>query len=561
MAIAGMDTAAIAPAAEAAKAIAEMTSYIPNEGGIVSWFTGENSVASWAKQLPVLGLGLKLFSMAIAGMDVTSITPAVEAAKAIAGMTSIIPNEGGIVAWFTGDNSISHWSDELWSLGNGLMAFSEAVTGINITSIMSATGAAKALADMTSIIPNEGGIAAWFAGDNSITKWSSELPVLGNGLKAFSDSLEGVNVANITIAAIAAKILAEMANTTPEDTSHLNTFGKNLVKFGGKIKEFVAHMSGTTYSSLMDAIQKIRGLIALSKMIASENIESLKTFGDSLKKFAKDGVNGFVDEFSGSEPVNKAKEAVGKLVKSCIDGADDKKSSVKDKFEEIAKAAIKAMNTKTLKEQAASAGKDLVQGFANGIKNNKSLASDAGSSIGKAALAAAKEAIDSNSPSKEAMYLGNFFGEGFVIGIKEYGSKVYDTSYSVADRAKLGLSNAIAKITDMINSDMDTQPTIRPVLDLSDVESGAGYLSSMFNSGPSIGVAANLRAISSGMNTKVQNGTSNDVVSAINKLRKDLSVKTNGDTYNINGITYDDGSNITDAVQTLVRAARIERRV
>ena len=34
-----------------------------------------------------------------------------------------------------------------------------------------------------------------------------------------------------------------------------------------------------------------------------------------------------------------------------------------------------------------------------------------------------------------------------------------------------------------------------------------------------------------------------------------------GDTYTIDGITYDDGSNISDAIKTLVKATRMERRV
>ena len=78
----------------------------------------------------------------------------------------------------------------------------------------------------------------------------------------------------------------------------------------------------------------------------------------------------------------------------------------------------------------------------------------------------------------------------------------------------------------------------------------------MFNN-PSIALATNLGAISSGMNNR-QNGNE-DVVAAINKLGKTLS-GVKGDTYNVNGVTYDDGSAISDAVSELVRAARVERR-
>ena len=560
MAIAGMDANAVTAAAGAAKAIAEMTSYIPNEGGMVAWFTGDNSIAKWAMQLYMLGDGLRMFSMAIAGMDANSITSASTAAKAIAEMTSYIPNEGGMSAWFAGDNSMAKWAHQLPVLGDGLRMFSMAITGVDLNSISLAAGAAKSLAEMTATIPNEGGIVAWFTGDNSVDKWADKLPILGAGMKAFSDTLNGVNIANLALATLAAKNLAQVTEIVPENTGYLETFGKNMVKFAKKVKEFVDKIGEVGSDGIASAINKTKELIDMAKTVANANIESLKTFGESLKTVAKDGVNGFVKEFSGNDPKSKAKEAVGEMVQSGIDGAEDKKSSVEDKFKSIAEAAVKALCTDKLLDSAKQAGKDLVIGFANGIKNNKSLASDAGSSIGQAALAAAKEAIDSHSPSKEAMKLGNFFGEGFVIGIQDYASTAYSESYSMADRAKSGLSQAISKVSDLINSDMDAQPTIRPVLDLSSVESGVGALNGMFNDGPSIGVMSNLRAISSGMNAKIQNGGNNDVVSAINKLSKNLG-NTKGDTYNVNGITYDDGSNITDAVKTLVRAAKIERRV
>ena len=64
------------------------------------------------------------------------------------------------------------------------------------------------------------------------------------------------------------------------------------------------------------------------------------------------------------------------------------------------------------------------------------------------------------------------------------------------------------------------------------------------------------------MSSRNQNGANNDIISAIDSLRKDLSnVGGTTNNYNVNGVTYDDGSNITDAVRTLVRAVTMERRV
>jgi hypothetical protein len=61
------------------------------------------------------------------------------------------------------------------------------------------------------------------------------------------------------------------------------------------------------------------------------------------------------------------------------------------------------------------------------------------------------------------------------------------------------------------------------------------------------------------MSPRGQNGNNSDVVSAINKLRNDVNNMERA-TYHIDGITYDDGSNIADAVQSIVRAAKVGRR-
>ena len=61
------------------------------------------------------------------------------------------------------------------------------------------------------------------------------------------------------------------------------------------------------------------------------------------------------------------------------------------------------------------------------------------------------------------------------------------------------------------------------------------------------------------MNRNRQNGTNDDVVGAINKLRKDVN-GISKPTYNVGNVTYDDGSNVSDAVETLIRAIVVDGR-
>ena len=178
--------------------------------------------------------------------------------------------------------------------------------------------------------------------------------------------------------------------------------------------------------------------------------------------------------------------------------------------------------------------------------------------MARAAANAAAQELEEESPSKVGYEIGDFFGIAFVYGIADNIKKAFKASTEMATSAKDGLSRAISKVSDLINTDMDMQPTIRPVLDLSDISNGAGAISGMFNMRPSVGVMANIGSISNMMNRN-QNGTNNDVISAIKDLGRKIS-DSSGDTYQINGITYDDGSNVTNAIKTIVREARMERR-
>ena len=109
-----------------------------------------------------------------------------------------------------------------------------------------------------------------------------------------------------------------------------------------------------------------------------------------------------------------------------------------------------------------------------------------------------------------------------------------------------------------MTDDVNTQPTIRPIVDLSNVENSSDAISNMLAMDPTVSAFSNVHSISAMMNRN-QNGANDDVISAIKDLGKTIG-KASGDTYQINGITYDSGSEVSDAIQTLIRASIIEGR-
>ena len=72
--------------------------------------------------------------------------------------------------------------------------------------------------------------------------------------------------------------------------------------------------------------------------------------------------------------------------------------------------------------------------------------------------------------------------------------------------------------------------------------------------------ASNANSISLSMNSRNTGASNTDIVKAINDLNKRMdSIQQN--VYNVNGLTYDDGSNVASAVGQLVNAMQIKRRV
>lgn len=94
---------------------------------------------------------------------------------------------------------------------------------------------------------------------------------------------------------------------------------------------------------------------------------------------------------------------------------------------------------------------------------------------------AANQAQDSQSPSKDMMKVGGWFGEGYYIGISNWIVPIARRSEEMVAQAKKPLiefANNAANLMDMV--DFDSNPVITPVIDMSEMESGAKSMESLF---------------------------------------------------------------------------------
>lgn len=490
----------------------------------------------------------------------------------------------GIASFISGGSSLADFAEQLVPFGEGMKKYADAVSGINASDIQASANAAKAISDVANTLPKSGGLAQLIFGGNDLGDFATKLTDFGSALKGYGEAVTGLNVEGIANSVIVAKGLSDVANALPETgvmqtlfgSKNISSFGDKIAKFGESMKKYSESVSGINPTSIIASTTSFKSLVSLAKESEGVDFGNLKSLGKNLKSISKSAVDKFISAFSDSS--SKVSSAGSKMTDSLIKGVESKESllvgvgknmaskfasgisqntkAIKDSFSAVLKAAISLI--KSYYSQFREAGKYAVDGFADGISANTYKARAKAKAMADAASEAAAKALDERSPSKVFYGIGDYAGVAFVNALKDHTTKAYKASFEMASKAKSGLSDAVAKISDVINSDIDAQPTIRPVLDLSDVRAGASSISGMFGANPSIGVMSNVRAITSMMNGN-QNGGNDDVISAIKDLGNKISGKT-GDTYQINGITYNDDSDVSDAVATLVRAVRVERR-
>ena len=614
------DLTKVEPASNAGLTLAKMASQIPTTGGLWQWIAGGKSLATFSFEISSFGKGLKSFINSVSGLDMNAVVPATEAGLNLAKMASSIPTSGGIWQCIAGGKSLSNFAMEVGSFGSGLKSFVNATGTLDYGNVANSTKAGETLAKMASKIPNSG-----LFGESTINMlhFSVQIKAFGAGLKSFAESTADLSFDKVGPAVEAGKKLAEMSAAIPSggifntgtldmltfktqiglfasgitnfvsklgDTKfsehhvkaaeiglklaniaaklpsaknlNISSFGEGLKTLGSGIKNFAGKVGGIDIASLGGIVDGLKGVIAKIKTLVSGGIQStiniVKDSGSKLSEAISTMVSSAVN--IGTLLSNSLKfQAVGiRLVTSFANGIKVATESAKQAVNDLISVCIATIESDSLYDAFYGAGSDAAQGYINGIKSKQNIARAAGSSIGRAALIALKAALRINSPSKEFEQAGEFSGGAYVNKLWSYESDSYDAGYNMGRGAIKGLQKMISGISSLVEDDIDTQPTITPVLDLSQATAGVNKLNGMFNLSPSVGMLSRIDGISSSMN--IQNGGNDDVVSAIYDL-KDSMGNNSGDTYNINGITYDNGSELQAAIETIIRAARIERRV
>lgn len=124
-------------------------------------------------------------------------------------------------------------------------------------------------------------------------------------------------------------------------------------------------------------------------------------------------------------------------------------------------------------------GQMCAEGFKQGILSKADEIATAAAAVANAAFSAVQVAIDSHSPSRKFMWLGEMAGLGMSIGFQNMEGEVSRSATRVSEETIAAARDTIGQLADIIDTDPTLHPQITPVVDLTHVRSGFNKLGLM----------------------------------------------------------------------------------
>jgi len=174
---------------------------------------------------------------------------------------------------------------------------------------------------------------------------------------------------------------------------------------------------------------------------------------------------------------SETRREVRRLTRDIKDAIDVSAAQIEDRVTDLTQNIQTAMET----PDWVSIGTNIIAGIQKGIEDKIPELAVSAARAARAALEAAEEALDINSPSGEFAWVGEQCDKGLALGLRQYAGIVAKEARSLGGTALDAINQTIAKVSDAIENGFDITPTISPVLDLTNVVAGASQIDALFS--------------------------------------------------------------------------------
>lgn len=587
-----VDGDAVTTAANAGKVLAELQKSIPRSGGWAQKIMGEKDMSAFSDGITAFGDAIVVFSNTIVqngGVDKDAVDNAAKCGEIMAALNDKIPAQGGVWQCFIGEKNLSTFGDNLKDFGGALVEFSNIVAGktdkgsLDKDAVKKAKILGEMMVSLNEAVPEQGGFMSWITGSTDLDDFGENIVEFGDALVDFSDSVSGkisddaVNSAD-NAGQMMVNLQKQISGLNDDSFDCLDSLGSALETWGSHLSNYSANISDVDTNQLGKVTEQVSTLYSFVDQMTTFNADGLTQFTSSLNNIGTISLDNFVSAFG--DAGDKASSVITTFIDNMINKVDGRKQKwenagssamivfkkgISDKSEEVASAAGTVADDSVnkvadYKDNFYKVGVSLMDGMVQGIDDNADKAVKAVRRMANRLPQIARIVLQIHSPSKVFDRLGQYLPEGMANGVIRGGQSVYSAisnmSNSIIDKA----GTVMSMISDALNLDLDYEPTITPVVDMGNVTSSMDAINSMLNRNPLMFTGVGSGTIDMIANRRNNQNGNSDVIDAIDRLAKNIN-QTPGNTYNVNGITYDDGSNIASAIEQIVREAMVERRI
>jgi tape measure domain-containing protein len=303
----------------------------------------------------------------------------------------------------------------------------------------------------------------------------------GAGVLAFSIGLSALAVAGTAGAAALVGIVAALIGLIP---LALKEVGEGIVAFAGVIAQGGPAITGALVAVLLALIDAIA---ILTPKIVTTLYNLAVLLLDTLVKFIPKLVDAGYKMLIGI--LNGIANNIGKVITAATNVAVNFLNGISNNLPRVEDAGVKMIisfvnglansirnNTAAMRSAGLNLAMAIIDGMTGGLASGAGKVANAAKNAAKAALNAAKNFLGINSPSKEFFALGEYSGDGMAGGFDSSEGVVVKSVQGMANAALNTMAKSLSDISDLVSDNIDPNPTITPVLDLTELQKNAGQI-------------------------------------------------------------------------------------
>lgn len=473
-----------------AQALSELQNNLPATGGAIQDFFGEQNLETFGKQMGAVGTGINAFitNLGDATISQDQVNMAENVGTMLSELEDNLTKHGGAITFFTGDSDFGEFSENIGKLGTGLLSFSIKAKLLDTT----ASNKAVEIAEDLSSIENNLKDDVWWSTSNNLGIFSENVASFAGALAMLND-INNVNIAGVVDSI---KILMSLfSNDLYVYTSdNFTAWSDELQTLGMNLASFVS--DGMTSDNATSALHN--GAVIMVESIRSKIIDNAYQFATAaVTVFGSD--EGFLGGINKVDPMITAKvKTILNLLAFTMKSYNQQYKSIgeglfRDNFlvgiqtqlgviittsRNIAQSMWQTIANYT--NSFYSIGVQLMSGLANGINANRSAAINAAAAVAAQALRRSRDVLGIHSPSKEFFEIGRYSVLGMSNGFTENSNLITNAASEISDEAMNVIVGIVQRIQDMLDGNLEYTPTIRPVMDATNIQNGVSAINSMF---------------------------------------------------------------------------------